>query len=68
MDLILQSLTNSFKHFIVNYHMNKLDCNLPKLVNMLVTAEGTLKSSRGTALTVEQAPSKRKSQGKKRIS
>ena len=46
--------------------MNKLDCNLPELVNMLVTAESTLKSSRGPILAVEQAPSKRKSQGKKK--
>ena len=46
--------------------MNKLDCNLSKLINMLVTAESTLKSSRGPILAVEQAPSKRKSQGKKK--
>ena len=46
--------------------MNKLDCNLSKLVNMLVTAEGTLKSSRGSALAIKQVPSKKKSQGKKK--
>ena len=46
--------------------MNKLDCNLSELVNILVTTEGTLKSSRGSILAVEQAPSKRKSQRKKK--
>ena len=60
-DLILQSLTSSFGQFIINYHMNKLDCNLSELINMLVTIEGTLKNSRGSVLVVERAPSKRKS-------
>nr|XP_010908682.1 uncharacterized protein LOC105035001 [Elaeis guineensis] len=45
-DLILQSLISSFGQFIVNYNINKLDCNLSKLVNMLITAEGILKSLR----------------------
>ena len=40
--------------------MNKLDCTLSELVNMLVTAEKTLKSSRGTILTVKQASSSKK--------
>ena len=52
-DLILQSLINSFEQFIVNYHMNKLDCNLPELINMLVTAKGILKNSRGSVLAAE---------------
>ena len=37
--------------------MNMLDCILLELVNILVTTETTLKSSRGSILTVEQAPS-----------
>ena len=43
MDLILQSLTNSYSQFIVNFHMNKRDCIVIELVNMLVTAERILK-------------------------
>ena len=54
-DLILQFLISLFGQFIVNYHMNKLDCNLSKLINMLVTTEGTLKSSRGSVLAIKQA-------------
>ena len=40
--------------------MSKLDCSLPKLVNMLVTAEGILKSLWGSILAVEQASSFRR--------
>ena len=61
MDLILQSLTSSYSQFIINFFMNKLDCTIPKLVNMLVTMEGILKSSRSTIFVVEQTSSKRKS-------
>ena len=67
MDLILQSLTSSYRQFIINFYMNKLNCTIPKLVNLLVTTEGTLKSSRGTILAVEQTSStKRKSSWKKK--
>ena len=50
----------------MNYHMNKIDSTLSELLNMLVTVEGTLKSSRDTVLTVERASSKRKSSFKKK--
>ena len=52
-DLIFQSLSDSFRQFIMNYHMNKIYSTLSELLNMLVTAEGTLKGSRGIVLTVE---------------
>ena len=45
-DLIQQFLTSSYSQFIINFHMNKLDYTLSELVNMLVTTEGTLKSSK----------------------
>ena len=41
-DLILQSLPDSFSQFIINFHMNKIDVSLAELLNMLKTAEGTL--------------------------
>ena len=50
----------------MNYHMNKIDNTLSELLNMLVTAESTLKDSRGMVLTVEWASSKRKSSFKKK--
>ena len=66
LDLILQSLPDLFGQFIMNYHMNKIDYTLSELLNMLVTAEGTLKSSKGMVLAVEQASSQRKSTEKKK--
>ena len=46
--------------------MNKLDCTIPKLVNMLVTVEGTLKSSRGTILIVKWTSSSKRKFGWKK--
>ena len=47
--------------------MNKMDWTLPKHVNMLVTTEATLKSSKDSVLAVEQASSfKKKSSEKKK--
>ena len=65
-DLILQSLPDSYGQFIMNYHMNKIDSTLPELLNMLVIVEDTLKSSKGTVLTVERTFPKRKSSFKKK--
>ena len=47
--------------------MNKFDCTISELVNILVTMKGTLKSLRDTVLAVEQTSSKRKSSWKKKI-
>ena len=46
--------------------MNKIDCTLIELLNMLVTAKGTLKGSKGIVLIVEWASSKRKFSFKKK--
>ena len=47
--------------------MNKLDCTIPKLINMLVTAEEILKNLRGIILIMEwTSSSKRKSGWKKK--
>ena len=58
-DLILQSLSDSYGQFIMNYYMNKTDSTLSELINILVTVEGTLKGSKGTVLAVERAFSKK---------
>ena len=52
-DLILQSLIDSHGQFVVNFHRNKIQCIIYELVNMLVTTEESLKSARGSLLTVE---------------
>ena len=38
----------------MNYHMNKIDSTLSKLLNMLVTVEETLKGLKGSILAMEQ--------------
>ncbi|XP_050920075.1 uncharacterized protein LOC127137682, partial [Lathyrus oleraceus] len=42
-DLILQSLPNRFKQFVLNFNMNDMDKPLPELLGMLRTAEQNLK-------------------------
>ncbi len=42
-DLLLHSLSSSFKPFIDNYHMNKLEHPLHEHVNMLKTSQMTMK-------------------------
>ena len=67
-DVILQSLSDAYGQFIMNFHMHKMQCTLAELMNMLVTAELSMKGSKGSVLTVEQTSSKRKSFGKKKKS
>ncbi|KAK9174631.1 hypothetical protein WN944_029668 [Citrus x changshan-huyou] len=42
-DLILQSLPDSFSQFIMNFNMNKMECSLVELLKMLNTAETCIK-------------------------
>ena len=44
-DMILQSLLESFKEFRLNYNMNKNIYSLSELINELVAAEGILGTS-----------------------
>ena len=52
-DIILQSLTNTYGQFIMNYHMHKLQNTLTELMNMLVTAKFSMKDSKGSVLFME---------------
>jgi hypothetical protein len=45
-DLVLHSLPQNLSQFIMNYHMNKLDSTLSKLLNMFKTIEETLKKEK----------------------
>ncbi|KAM1310402.1 hypothetical protein ACFX15_006743 [Malus domestica] len=58
-DFILASLSDSFAQFIMNYNMNKMDSTLSELLNMLVTAEKTMKKENvvGTSAVVYNKPS-----------
>ena len=65
-DVIFQSLSDAYGQFIMNFHMHKIQCTLAELMNMLVTAELSLKGSKGSVLTVERTSSKRKSVERRR--
>ena len=60
-DLVLQSLSESFTPFIVNFHMNKLQATLPQLLNMLVVFQGQTKGkAKETVLVVAFSSGKSK--------
>ena len=63
-DMILQSLLESFKEFRLNYNMNKKIYSLSELMNELVAAEGILGTSNVDANMVEASTSQPKSKGK----
>ena len=63
-DIMLQSLPESFKEFKLNYNMNKKIYSLPELMNELVVAEGILSTSSVDANMAEASTSQPKSKGK----
>ena len=52
-DIVLQSLPDSFSQFIMNFNMNKLEVTLPELLNMLREAESTIKKEKPVLYTGE---------------
>ena len=64
MDMILQSLQESFKEFRLNYNMNKKIYSLSKLMNELMAMEGILGTSNIEANLGEASSSQSKSKGK----
>ena len=63
-DMILQSLPESFKEFRLNYNMNKNIYSLFELMNELVAAEDILGTSNVKANVGEASTSQPKSKGK----
>ena len=63
-DMILQSLSESFKEFKLNYNMNKNIYSLSKLMNELVATESILGTSNVDANMAEASTSQPKSKGK----
>ncbi|KAL9451423.1 hypothetical protein AB3S75_013062 [Citrus x aurantiifolia] len=62
-DLILQSLPDSFSQFIMNFNMNKMECSLAELLKMLNTAETCIKKPKDV-IAIE-GPSTKKGKKKK---
>ncbi|RWV89225.1 hypothetical protein GW17_00048634 [Ensete ventricosum] len=58
-DLILQSLPDSFSQFIINFNMNKFEVTLPELLNMLREAESDIKKEK-PVLNIGETKKKRK--------
>ena len=63
-DMILQSLLESFKEFRLNYNTNKKIYSFSKLMNELVAAEGILDTYSVDANMAEASTSQPKSKGK----
>ena len=64
-DIILESLPESFNNFKVNYNMNKMNLTLAELSSQLVVTEGIMKK-KPTALMTEKSFAKSKPKGKGR--
>ena len=62
-DMILQSLSESFKEFKLNYNMNKNIYSLSELMNELVATESILGTSNVDANMAETSTSQPKSKG-----
>ena len=64
-DIILQSLPDSFNQFRLNYLMNKNHYTLSELMNELQAAEGIIKSKKHVLMVSARGSSKLKPKGKK---
>ncbi|KAI3685767.1 hypothetical protein L6452_35025 [Arctium lappa] len=53
-DVVLQSLPNSYSQFVMNYNMRDFEKSLPELLNMLRTAEQELAKNKSTILMVRK--------------
>ena len=60
-DLILQSLSDSFSQFIVNFNMNKMSCDLHEMLNLLIDYENQISSEKkkGTVMIVGKSSKKK---------
>ncbi|KAK8680523.1 hypothetical protein V6N13_109466 [Hibiscus sabdariffa] len=64
-DVILQSLLDNFKPFVLNFNMNEINKTLPQLLGMLRTAESDLKKNGSKSiLMVREAKIKKKAKSK----
>ncbi|KAL4282254.1 hypothetical protein GQ457_03G019030 [Hibiscus cannabinus] len=63
-DVVLQSLPDSFSQFILNFNMNEIEKTLPQLLGMLRTAEGNMKKG-GSKSVLMVRETKGKGKGKK---
>ncbi|KAK9018147.1 hypothetical protein V6N11_001128 [Hibiscus sabdariffa] len=64
-DVILQSLPDSFKPFVLNFNMNEINKTLPQLLGMLRTAGSDLKKNGSKSiLMIRETKGKKKAKSK----
>ncbi|XP_021298772.1 uncharacterized protein LOC110427542 [Herrania umbratica] len=64
-DLVLQSLLDSFSQFMLNFHMNRLEATFLELLNMLNMVEWSIRKDKGSLLLVSSFEAHTKQQKKK---
>ncbi|KAK8713250.1 hypothetical protein V6N13_148472 [Hibiscus sabdariffa] len=62
-DVILQSLSDSFKQFILNFNMNDIDKTLPQLLGMLRIAKSNLKKNGSNSIQIVRVAKERERKG-----
>ncbi|KAK8505105.1 hypothetical protein V6N12_037982 [Hibiscus sabdariffa] len=62
-DVILQSLSDSFKQFILNFNMNDIVKTLPQLLGMLRTAKSNLKKNGSNSIQIVRVAKERERKG-----
>ncbi|KAK9034790.1 hypothetical protein V6N11_076847 [Hibiscus sabdariffa] len=62
-DIILQSSSDSFKQFILNFNMNDIDKTLPQLLGMLRTAKSNLKKNGSNSIQIVRVAKERERKG-----
>lgn len=65
-DIILESLPESFNNFKLNYNMNKLNVSMAERTNSLQEADGIIKSQPSAHMAEKSSSSKSKPKGKGR--
>ena len=69
LDMILQSLPKSFGQTIANFHMNKIECTIAELFNILMTAQKAIQGNnkgKEVALIATSNGTKKKGNKKKK--
>ena len=65
--MILQSLPKSFGQTIANFHMNKIECTLTELLNILVIAQKAIQgNNKGKEVALITTSSRTKKKGNKK--
>ncbi|KAK8691077.1 hypothetical protein V6N13_074598 [Hibiscus sabdariffa] len=62
-DVILQSLSDSFKQFILYFNMNDIDKTLPQLLGMLRTAKSNLKKNGSNSIQIVRVAKEKERKG-----